>query len=227
MRILTFVILLVLTACGRPGTTHPEDRTTLLTGAFVDGGDPLSTQNQGIAYRVCFALRAKRFHYQGMEDRNDAKQFRFEMSSETCQGQSLKKGESEFTFKKDENGLEYDYSSDHQLFYGPLTDKQGLLSPLCEKILKGETTTNTFITENYAYEVSFFTKLEGDGVLIRFGAVDPTNEFQYNPTHAHYYHILTDTTVSGDMLGLIHRAEEVSSCEGNQTQSEIIQLLDL
>lgn len=227
MKILFIAIVLLFWGCGRPGGVNPADKTSIFTSAIIDGGTPLDEISQGIAYRVCFALRAKRFHYQSTDLNGESRVFRFENSETRCDLSEENLEDIEFSFQKDGDQLVYSYTADKKLFYGPLTDKQGLLSPVCEKILKGETSTNVFVADNNAYEVFFFSNLGSDGVMIKFGTVDPNNEFQFNIDRAHYYYILTDTTVSGDMLGLVHKAEEVSNCKGSGQRIQTVLSKDL
>lgn len=219
--------LLMLISCGKPSTTNPEDKSLLFASPILEGGSPFADREQGIAYRVCFALRAKRFHYHSSDAPEEAKLFTFQNTIRQCDNSEEIRDDIEVKFRKNNDDIEYAYQNMTKLFYGPLTDTQGLLAPVCEKILKGETSTNVFVSEQSAYEVTFFSQLNGDGVLIKFGEVNPENEFQFKSSLAHYYYVLTDTTVSGDMLGIIHKAEEVKLCDNGLKQIETVSSKDL
>ena len=220
-------IAIILIGCGRPTTSNPQDKNSLFLSPIIEGGSPFEDSEQGVAYRVCFALRAKRFHYQNLDGSHQSKSLSFTNSIKNCEQTIIHKEDIELNFSKDGDLLEYQYQNSNKLFYGPLTDKQGLLGPVCEKVLKGEISTNVFTKNNQAYEVSFFSQMNTDGVLIKFGEENPENEFQYLPIMAHYYYVLTDTTVSGDMLGIIYKAEEVKSCENGSQIVETISSKDL
>lgn len=219
--------ILLLVSCGQGGIENPEDRTQLFVAPIVEGGNPIVGLEKGVAYRICFALRAKRFQYQNSEQADDSKVFSFKSKSVNCDGFSEDKEDIEVKFNKENEDLSYSYLSRNKLFYGPLTDTQGYLSPLCDKILKGETATNVYVENKKAYEISFFSQLNGDGVRLKFGEIDKNNEFQFLTKNVHYYYVLTETTVSGDMLGLIHKAENIKTCDNGAQEVDIIQSKDL
>ena len=220
-------ISLILVSCGQGGGDNPEDKTQLFVAPIVEGGNPLVGSEKGVAYRICFALRAKRFQYQNSEQADDSRVFSFKHQSISCDGFTEEKEDIEVKFNKDQDDLSYAYLSSNKLFYGPLTDTQGYLSSVCHKILKGETATNVFVENKKAYEISFFSQMNGDGVRLRFGEIDKNNEFQFLTKNVHFYYVLTETTVSGDMLGLIHRAEDIKNCDNGAREVEIIQSKDL
>lgn len=116
----------------------------------IEAGE-LSEQEQAIAVRICFAYRSKRGRFSTTLIGED---FSFNITHNKCDGSAINEN---IDAKLAQNNLGLFYSSSYSgEFYSKVeTDIDGILTKVCESVLRGDNSQNTFIVNNSTHAITF------------------------------------------------------------------------
>jgi hypothetical protein len=156
-------ILVFIMSCGID-KDRSSGRSPATLGQEIElEGDTLSSVEQSIAVRICFAYRSKRSRFSTTSIGDD---FNFNIEHTQCSGEVI---EEDIATKLRQNnvGLFFDTSYSGEFYEKVETDIDGILKSVCTNVLKGESSANSFEVNNSTHAISFSTSRNIDSYQVQ------------------------------------------------------------
>ncbi|MCP4913313.1 MAG: hypothetical protein GY909_09345 [Oligoflexia bacterium] len=212
---------LLASSCGRE--RKPVDDTVDFNATVTAGGNALSDSELAVALRICYAYRSKKTEFRANKI-NSA--FAFDVKYRACGDTLFRPTERlDTTLKQvfESSPMIYDVSTDLRYLNEVQTHMDGHLSEICDQVIKGETPLNVEeISLSEVKQFSFSSTL-GDSYQISFAKRASTNVSDYDVYKIERYKVLTNSSVSGDLLGLVSEFERYEECSGSSEPQTLIQ----
>lgn len=213
--------VIAFTSCGRERS--PVDDKIDFNATVSAGGNALSDSELAVALRICYAFRSKKTEFRANKI-NSA--FSFEVKYRACGDTLFRPTEViDTTLKQvfESSPMIYDASSELRYLKEVQTHMDGHLSEICDQVIKGETPLNVEETSLSEIRQFQFTSTLGDGYQINYAKRASTNVSDYDVYKIEKYKVLTNSSVSGDLLGLVSEFERFEECSGSNDPQTLIQ----
>lgn len=204
-------MLLLIASCGEGGGRNPASESQL--GASLLTGGTFSDAEKNIAIRICYAFRSKNTNFRANFLEQD---FRFLLTERTCTGQE--NADTLTTTLKAplaSGPMIFDGFSSIDYYKQVQTDKDGVLSAVCNNLLQGGNPQRTILSGNDMIEISFFTSVL-DRIVVRTASKVGSS---YVVNEEERFTVNTDSASAGLKIGEITLASREKTCENGRVSS--------
>ena len=196
-------MLLLITSCGENGR-NPASESQL--GASLLTGGSFSDAEKNIAIRTCYAFRSKNTNFRA----NFLEQeFRFLLTDRTCNGnENVDTLTTTLKAPLASGPMIFDGFSSISYYKDVQTDKDGVLSAVCNNLLQGGNPQRTILSGNEMIEISFFTSVQ-DIIVVRTAS---KQDGKYIVNEEERFNVSTDSSTAGLKTGEITLVSRDKTC---------------
>lgn len=154
-KITTIIFALILSSCGN-GNNGPIEAGNIGLGQELSGTSALEGNSKETALRICYAYRSKRI---GFRTNHLDASFSFSVSNRPCESSESNKTIS-VTLKEvlQSQPMTFDSSERSLTYFSTVnTDEDGNLASICEKLLKGDNSTNKISESGGVLKIAEFS----------------------------------------------------------------------
>ena len=209
--------LVLVSACGAHKRGSVEDNVDF-TSKIITGGSPLPEDQMAVALRICYAFRSKRSNFRTEYMGNS---FRFKTTRTSCNepGQRVEYLNTTLRQNLESDPMTFDTTTDLKYFKKVKTHQDGILSNICDQVIKGETPVNVFDHKNGVAEVTFYENLGVDNFSVRYGSKSSALQVDFDPVKIENFKVLTSSASSGNLIGLVYESDRYEPCSGSSESS--------